>query len=142
MEYQLADRAQRFWAVMIDSLLFLIPWAAGKLSGGNWIGPSLGLAGFLILAIVQATFLTRHGQTIGKRAYKIYIVKVKTGENGGFVTNVLLRYGINGLLNLIPLYWLVDTLFIFRQDRRCIHDFIAGTQVVKIVNTVEGVERT
>jgi hypothetical protein len=26
---------------------------------------------------------------------------------------------------------LVDVLFIFRDDRRCVHDLIAGTQVTK-----------
>jgi len=38
---------------------------------------------------------------------------------------------VNGLLGLIPLYGLVDILFIFRSDRRCIHDMIAGTQIVE-----------
>ena len=55
-----------------------------------------------------------------------------TGENGGFVPNVLLRFIVNGLLWIIPLYGLVDILFIFRGDRRCIHDMIAGTQVVEV----------
>ena len=30
--------------------------------------------------------------------------------------------------NILPL---LDVLFIFREDRRCLHDFIAGTKVVK-----------
>jgi len=29
------------------------------------------------------------------------------------------------------LFHLVDCLFIFRQDRRCLHDLIAGTRVVR-----------
>ena len=29
-----------------------------------------------------------------------------------------------------PLFSLVNVCFIFREDRRCIHDLIAGTQVV------------
>lgn len=47
------------------------------------------------------------------------------------MTNVLLRLMLNTLLAFIPGYALVDILFIFRKDRRCIHDFIAGTHVVK-----------
>ncbi len=45
--------------------------------------------------------------------------------------NVLVRMVLNGALGLIPFYSLVDALFIFRSDRRCIHDLIAGTVVVK-----------
>ena len=74
--------------------------------------------------------LTKDGQTLGKHVLGIRIVKRDTGENGGFVRNVLLRFIFNRLLGIIPLYGLVDILFIFRGDRRCIHDMIAGTQVV------------
>jgi uncharacterized RDD family membrane protein YckC len=38
---------------------------------------------------------------------------------------------LNGILGLIPLYAIVDALFIFRGDRRCIHDMIAGTRVIE-----------
>jgi len=49
-----------------------------------------------------------------------------------------LRVVLNGLLGFItlyllggiPLYSVVDALFIFRNDRRCIHDLVAGTVVV------------
>ena len=57
-------------------------------------------------------------------------MKINTGENGGFVRNVLLRLIANGMIGSIPFYGLVDILFIFRSDRRCIHDLIARTQVV------------
>ncbi|MCH8140804.1 MAG: RDD family protein [Proteobacteria bacterium] len=90
------------------------------------------VAWFYLLAIViyQAVILSRDGQSIGKKALTISIVKVDTGKNGGFVPNVLLRLVVNGLLAFIPLYIFIDILFIFRSDRRCIHDFIAGTKVV------------
>ncbi|HBD82638.1 MAG TPA: RDD family protein, partial [Dehalococcoidia bacterium] len=81
--------------------------------------------------LVQATFLTINGQTVGKMIFSIRIVKVGTGRNGGFVPNVLLRLVLNGALGLIPVYSVVDALFIVRSDRRCIHDLIAGTVVVK-----------
>jgi len=47
-------------------------------------------------------------------------------------TNVLLRSWVNGLIGLVvPFYGLVDILFIFGSERRCLHDLIAGTVVVK-----------
>lgn len=54
-----------------------------------------------------------------------------TGVIDGFVTNVLMRSVLNRILSFIPFYALVDILFIFREDRRCLHDRIAGTQVVQ-----------
>ena len=91
------------------------------------------IGGILLLAVFvyQIVLLTKDGQTVGKKAWGIRIVRMQTGANGGFVTNVLLRLIVNGLLGLIPLYGLVNILFIFRSDLRCIHDMIAGTQVVE-----------
>jgi uncharacterized RDD family membrane protein YckC len=43
----------------------------------------------------------------------------------------LLRSWLNTLIGIIPFYGLVDVLFIFREDKRCIHDLIAGTHVVQ-----------
>ena len=57
---------------------------------------------------------------MGKKALGSRIVKMNTGENGGFVRNVLLRLIANGLIGNKPFYGLVDILFIFRSDRRCI----------------------
>ena len=100
-------------------------------------------AGALVF-IVQMTLLAARGQTIGKMALNIRIVDAQTGEHPGWVRLILLRSIVNGLiivvLNLIPvigqglggLYFIVDSLFIFREDRRTIHDMIAGTRVDKV----------
>ena len=61
----------------------------------------------------------------------IRIVTHDREANGGFVTNVLLRTVLNWIIALVPFYALVDVLFIFRNDQRCIHDLIAGTKVIK-----------
>ena len=84
----------------------------------------------ILLVTVQTVMLTRSGQTLGKRAVRIRIVRMDTGENGGFVTNVMMRTVLSWILSMIPFYGLVDTIFIFRPDRRCVHDHIAGTRVV------------
>ena len=122
----LAGRGSRLIASIIDGVIFV-----ALLLIGGWIHPSLGLIAFVVFIIVQVVLLTKDGQTVGKKALNVRIVKMDTNENGGFVPNVLLRLVLNGLIGIIPLYGLVDVLFIFREDRRCIHDMIAGTQVVK-----------
>ena len=83
--------------------------------------------------VVQAVLLSSHGQTIGKRLMGLRIVRADTGRNGGFVTNVFLRAVINGLLACTIIYFVVDSLFLLFRNRLCLHDYIAGTKVVKIV---------
>ena len=129
----LADRGSRLGAAIIDGIIFLVAVVLLAVLGPalSVIGSVLGGLGFLAIVIYQMVLLTKDGQTLGKKALKIRIVKMDTGENGGFVPNVLLRLFVNGLLGIIPFYGLLDILFIFRDDRRCIHDMIAGTQVVE-----------
>lgn len=91
----------------------------------------MAVAGWLIITVIQLVLLTKNGQTIGKKVVGVKIVMTDTGKNGGFVPNVLLRTFVNGLLSAIPLYSLIDALFIFREDRRCVHDMIANTSVIK-----------
>jgi uncharacterized RDD family membrane protein YckC len=38
---------------------------------------------------------------------------------------------LSALAGIGWIFALVDALFIFREDRRCLHDFIAGTRVVR-----------
>ena len=42
-----------------------------------------------------------------------------------------LRNVVNGLLGIIPLYGLIEVLFIFGEARQCLHDKLADTIVVK-----------
>jgi uncharacterized RDD family membrane protein YckC len=87
------------------------------------------------LIVLQAVLLSRRGQSLGKLLTGIRIVRVRDGSQAGFVHAFLLRGAIPGTIELIPilggLFWLVDVCFIFGQERRCVHDLIAGTKVVK-----------
>ncbi len=134
----LAGRLARLGAAIVDGIVLVVPIAVFAVvtpllvrgPGGETVASVFILLSFLIVFIFQMVLLTKDGQTLGKKALGIRIVKMNTGLNGGFVPNVLLRLIVNVLLWVIPMYILVDILFIFRSDRRCIHDLIAGTQVV------------
>ena len=97
-------------------------------------GLALG-AGLLALTIVQIWLIWTLGQSIGKRIIGIRIVLARDGGHPGFVHGWALRNLIPGIISFVPwlgmLFVLVDTLFIFGPERRCVHDYIAGTKVVK-----------
>lgn len=95
-----------------------------------------GIMGVMLLAllVVNLYLLTVRGQTLGKMWLGIRIVTHPDAQPPGFVKAFLLRAFVNGIIGAVPcvgpIYSLVDVCFIFREDRRCIHDLIAGTQVV------------
>lgn len=146
--YETAGRVTRLAATFVDGLcmaplvlIFMMTGAAAAAAGEEGVEAAAGAGGaifailyLLVVAILQLYFLSAHGQTIGKKLLGIRIIKQATGENGGFLTNVIMRAFIPGLIGGIPLigpiFSLVDILFIFRSDKRCIHDLVAGTIVV------------
>jgi uncharacterized RDD family membrane protein YckC len=102
----------------------------------------LGVA-WLALLIVQVWLLATRGQSIGKRIIGVRIVRYLDNGHAGLVHAWLLREAvftaIGFVLGLIPFvgpflfrpaFHLTDWCFIFRDDRRCLHDLMAGTKVV------------
>ncbi len=87
-----------------------------------------------VLLLIQLTLLTLRGQSVGKLLIGLRIVRLD-GSAPGFVHAFVLRSCAPFLLEQVPLFglifWVVDTCFVFRADRRCVHDLIAGTVVVK-----------
>jgi len=90
--------------------------------------------GIAIYFALNGYLLYKNGQTLGKYLVGIKIVDMHTNKMPFFrlvftriVPMWVLAYipVVGGVLNLI------NILFIFRSDRRCIHDLIAGTQVVR-----------
>jgi uncharacterized RDD family membrane protein YckC len=142
LQSQLADRGTRLGAAMLDFFIFiasLIPGiiviSASDTDGGEGFGWALIAIAWLGLFVVQTVMLVKHGQSLGKRALKIRIVRVSDESTPGFVKVVLLRMWVPSFIAGIPyagaIIWIVDGLFIFRDDRRCLHDLIAGTKVIK-----------
>lgn len=137
---ELAERSDRLAATAIDVAVY-VPLMLAAFVFANSRSASfaavLGVSGLGMAALLfyQWYLLATLGQTIGKRQMGIKIVLVKDLSNGGFVANVLLRVFAAGALKAVPvvggIVTIADALFIFRDDRRCIHDHIAGTCVIK-----------
>ena len=142
---ELASPWARLAAVIIDALIIGIPslifWilTIASLISEDEASLGLSLAGLgilIVVFVVQMVLLGTRGQTIGKIALSIRIVDAQTGDHPGWARLVLLRAIVNGILIGIPflgqIYFLVDSLFVFRADHRTIHDLYSGTRVDKL----------
>ncbi len=145
----LADPGRRVAATLIDlaSLqLGLLPLlvAAGAAILADEASPALpltwaataALGATLLLAIgVIQVLLLRRGQTIGKRLLRIRIVSVSGEPVDLYATFVLRVIGFGLLTLLLPglgavLALVIDLVLLFGEDRRTLHDLLAGTTVV------------
>jgi len=93
-----------------------------------------GCLGALAIAIYQWLLISRTGQSLGKKWTGIRIERID-GSRVDFGSGVFLRNWLPKLIGAVPylgaIFHMIDCLFIFRDDRRCIHDHIAGTRVVR-----------
>jgi uncharacterized RDD family membrane protein YckC len=136
-----AARSSRLGAAVIDLLagaLAVLPGAiisasAGYSDGQLALGGFLFIAGGLGMAGYQIHLLVQRGQSVGKKAVGIRIVDHNSGQIPHWGRLVFVRQGVPGLVSAIPyvgwLLVLIDILFITRNDRRCLHDHLAGTIV-------------
>lgn len=139
-----ATRARRLVAWIIDAVL--IVFAAliiGRVAGALVGIPATPLTTRLEVvaaSIPQWALIVMRGQTVGKMLLKIEIVRPGV-EPPGFLHGVVLRvwpaialgslvFLSPSLRSIGPLWICFDGAFIFRRDRRCLHDLIAGTYVV------------
>jgi uncharacterized RDD family membrane protein YckC len=143
----LAGRFTRLASAIVDgwigmAIAFPLMYALGIWTYiGRGQNPPLGLMlasgalSFLGFFLIHGYFLKTKGQTVGKKLAGIRIAALD-GSIPDFATVVLRRYLPISIVAQIPAVGpyltLLDVLFIFRGDRRCIHDLIAGTKVVKI----------
>ncbi|HEY5851228.1 MAG TPA: RDD family protein, partial [Lysobacter sp.] len=139
-----AGRLPRLMAALVDggiSLVIAVPAIIGAMRydatrGVGELGGSLillSLVGYLALFIYTLILLAREGQTIGKRAIGIRIVRTD-GERVGLGRLFWLRYFVPGLIGAVPyigwIFSLANIPWIFGEQRRCLHDHIADTMVV------------
>lgn len=142
---QLATRWSRLAAMIVDLIVaFAAMWVVSAVTPWNpWADRDAGwwtphvidtVLGFVLFMAVNGYLLATRGQTLGKAALKIRIAR-PGGEPASIGRVVGLRYGIGSVLNIVPavgqVFGLVDALLIFRSSRRCLHDSIADTVVLK-----------
>ncbi len=142
---ELASRWKRLFAALIDTVIalaFSIPlmmvmgvWddAMNGIQPGFGTTLFMGALGVVFYVAVHGYFLATNGQSIGKKVLSIRIVDMN-GELLPFAKLMGMRYAPVVVVSLIPFigqYLItIESLFVFRKDKRCVHDLIAGTQVV------------
>ena len=117
-------------------LIFAISQNPNGRMNEAWLIGAMGAIALLLLALfgINCYYLYENGQTIGKKALGIKIVS-DDGSPASFGKILGLRIFAMGFLESLPLgigliVSIVNVCMIFGQDRRCLHDVIAGTIVV------------
>lgn len=121
----------RFFASILDSLIIGIPLSLiSFLIFGDWEETPVTSIGNLIYTLLVPVLW--YGYTVGKRILGIRIAKVD-GSKLGFGT-MLLRTIVSGFVYICTFgVGVIVSAFMvgLRDDKRAIHDFIAGTYVTK-----------
>ena len=148
MTQVLASRWKRLGGALVDGLIGMVVTIPVMVSMGLFEqmmqgqGMSIGqqafffVFGLAVFLIVHGYLLAKRGQTVGKFVLGTRIVNNNTGQLVPFNKLFGLRYLPLMIIALIPilgnLLCIIDALFVFRDDKRCVHDLIAGTRVVDV----------
>lgn len=134
-----ASRGARLGARLLDQLLgavalspMFVVLIIGKSASGAVFAPVLLLSLALLAALFVANLvsLARRGQTLGKRLVGIRIVR-RDGSHPSLGRSFGLRSFVPGLIGaFVAPFGLLDVLWIFGEERRCLHDLMADTIVV------------
>lgn len=93
---------------------------------------TLGI-GWLIWSLV----IWSKGTTPGHSIVRLYIVDAKSGRTATWGHMALREIVIKGIVGgfasafTLYIYFIVDSLFVVRDDRKTVHDMISSTQVVQ-----------
>ena len=128
-QIELASRAARLGAALIDSIM---------VGGAAFLGASGGffwaMVGMVAATAVNFAMLHHYRATVGKRAMKLRII-LADGREAELWRIIVLRELPRIVIGFIPianLLSIVDVLFIFGAERRCVHDYMASTVVVDV----------
>ena len=157
-KYPQATKLSRLLAQTLDLLILYIPISiaanflgitADMLQGfeefleTEELSPQLIMSSYQVMVlnvvlylVINSYFLCYQGQTLGKKIMKIAIVD-SSQRVPSFTKLIAFRYLPFKLCSIAPIFalnliWLLDFLFIFRQDQRCLHDLLADTYVIDV----------
>lgn len=149
----LATRGERLLAVVLEIVIFVgvgfgFMWIGNFVFKQGWVGRTsefgdlLGGAVIIGLVVIQIVLMVKRSQTVGKYFLDLQVVRVDNEKRIGFWKYSIIRtfigetliVGALPIFNFIfqPIYSVVDVMFIFRKDRRTLHDLIAGTKVIHL----------
>ncbi len=150
----LAGRFRRLVATLIDmimvpSLTLVLVMISGVVEDAEDYTNNWWMLWVFVLAIVSYLLLNgyglwQRGQTLGKKLLGIAIVQATGSENGKYASApaplwklICLRALFFPLLFvvIVPSFAalpIIDQLFIFGKRRRCLHDLVSGTVVVRV----------
>lgn len=94
-----------------------------------WVTLLVAMFGFVAWLYFTVIYVLANGQTIAKKWLGIKVVRTD-GSRASFARIFWLRNLLNLALSIMPLYGIIDSLFIFNESRQCLHDKIADTVVV------------
>ena len=155
----LARRWERFVASLVDGIAIMLIYTPIQIATGYFarqmaqnvsIIESLAMSFIFILifALLQGYLLYSRGQTIGKMLLSIQAVDSRSGRLLPFFRVFFLRHfwlmPVMLLMMVFPILsplqlgglvlgvlTIVDVLLVFSEQRRCLHDYIAGSIVVE-----------
>ncbi len=146
VDSNLASRWARLGAALIDVVVVTVPFI-GIIYGTDYWQRAMNqqvtlqeqalsfILGLLMYLLLHGYLLHKRGQTIGKWVLGIKIVSVVDNEILPLWRVFFFRYLPQVVIAMIPfmgsLLVIINDLFIFRKDKRCLHDHIAGTKVVR-----------
>jgi uncharacterized RDD family membrane protein YckC len=144
---QLADPGTRLIAMLVDRFTSLLPLpvtlvlvsllsAAGAEEKPAHVVTLLvlvGVLGSLGMLCYQLYLLLTTGQSLGKRMVGIKVVRTD-GSPIDVTRLIFLRNLLPAFVNLptCGLFSLVNALIILTAERRCLHDHIADTKVIRV----------
>ena len=88
--------------------------------------------------VIWNLYTWKTGQTPAKRLLNQVVVDANTGEVFSWSRMALREFAVKGAAGNIVggatsgVSFVVDSLFVFRQDRRTVHDLIVGSKVIQL----------